>query len=279
MTESNECSQNWKRRQKNSGRGQSAVGGGQEGPIAKRLSPPAQHCPLPTGKHMQLTFANETFILLADRALLWPRRKMLIVADTHFGKDALFQARGIPVPNDVTSNDLARLSALLDLTESRELLVLGDFFHGRESNDAEMTRALHQWRGKHAHVTMTIVRGNHDTHAGDPCDSLAIDCLNSLRFDQIKFQHAPTGDSAAQAAANDFDADDDHLICGHIHPATTLTDFDGTVMKVPCFVLDERQLILPAFGRFTGTHAMQRIAGRQFLIASHGRVLKAPGVG
>lgn len=225
---------------------------------------------------MELTFGDEAFILLADRGMLWPRRKMLIVADTHFGKDALFQARGIPVPNDVTSNDLARLSALLDLTESQELLILGDFFHGKESNDAEMTRALHAWRSKHAHVTMTIVRGNHDAHAGDPCDSLAIDCLNSLRFDQIKFQHAPRMETKSSSVTEDFDSGDDVIICGHIHPATTLTDFDGTAMKVPCFVLDERQLILPAFGRFTGTHAMERIEGRQFLIASHGRVLKAP---
>lgn len=225
---------------------------------------------------MELVFANETFILLADRALLWPRRKMLIVADTHFGKDALFQARGIPVPNDVTSNDLQRLSALLDLTESKELLVLGDFFHGKESNDAEMTRALHQWRGKHADVTMTIVRGNHDKHAGDPCDSLCIDCLNSLRFDNIKFQHAPIEESPSPNPASDFDGEDDHVICGHLHPATTLSDFDGTVVKVPCFVVDPNQLILPAFGRFTGTCTMERVKGREFLIASHGRVLKAP---
>lgn len=247
---------------------------------------------------MELSFAGENFTLLADRAMLWPRRKMLIVADTHFGKDALFQARGIPVPNDVTSNDLQRLSALLDGTESRELLILGDFFHGKESNDAEMTRALHDWRGKHAQVTMTIVRGNHDKHAGDPCDSLCIDCLNTLRFDSIKFQHAPSGGcpgagtpdprAATRARVNeyiapghpspasDFDAVDDFIICGHIHPATTLTDFDGKVMKVPCFVLDPNQLILPAFGRFTGTCTMERTEGREFLIASHGRVLKAP---
>jgi DNA ligase-associated metallophosphoesterase len=263
---------------------------------------------------MELTFANEQFVLLADRAMLWPRRKMLIVADTHFGKDALFQARGIPVPNDVTSNDLQRLSALIELTESKELLILGDFFHGKESNDAEMTKALHGWRSKHSGVTMMIVRGNHDKHAGDPCDSLCIDCLNSLRFDSIKFQHAPANlEGAAPAApvrgvaadsiatrsknaavnrdaalqeqrppiedsnpASDFDADDDHIICGHIHPATTLVDFDGTAMKVPCFVVDPNQMILPAFGRFTGTCTMERVKGREFFIASHGRVLRAP---
>ncbi len=269
MIESNECSKNSNVRQS----GEPLTG---FAPTNSGLSSAALQ-PKKDRSKMELKFGNETFILLADRAMLWPRRKMLIVADTHFGKDALFQARGIPVPNDVTSNDLLRLSALLDLTESRELLVLGDFFHGKESNDAEMTRALHQWRGKHADVTMTIVRGNHDRHAGDPCETLGIDCLNSLRFDDIKFQHAPRDDREMPAEVmSDFDSETDHLICGHLHPATTLTDFDGTVMKVPCFVVDPAQLILPAFGRFTGTCAMEHVAGRQFLIASHGRVLRAP---
>ena len=261
MTESNECSKNW-----NGRHNRPLLGAASSATFKQDRS------------KMDLNFAQESFTLLADRAMLWPRRRALIVADTHFGKDALFQARGIPVPNDVTSNDLARLSALLESTESRELIVLGDFFHGKESNDEPMTRALHQWRDKHAQVTMTIVRGNHDQHAGDPCESLGIDCLNSLRFDAIKFQHAPINPPPAGLASDFDDVETDHIICGHIHPATTLIDFDGNAMKVPCFVVDPNQLILPAFGRFTGTHIMERQAGRQLLIASHGRVIKVQPV-
>jgi uncharacterized protein len=216
---------------------------------------------------MDLDFAGERFTLLADRAILWPRRSTLIVADTHFGKDSLFQQRGIPVPNDVTSNDLARLAALLGKTQAKRLLILGDFFHGKESNDDVMTTHLRAWRGALVGIEMTLVRGNHDKHAGDPCASIEIDCLNSLTIDDVKFQHAPDDESKPDEPA---------IVCGHIHPATTLVDFDGKVLKVPAFVVDERQLIVPAFGRFTGTAVMPRQPGRRFMIASHGRVILAP---
>ena len=220
---------------------------------------------------MDLDFAGERFILLADRAIVWPRRSTLIVADTHLGKDSLFQQRGIPVPNDVTSNDLARLAALLGKTQAKRLLILGDFFHGKESNDEMMTTHLRAWRGALTGIEMTLVRGNHDKHAGDPCASIEIDCLDSLTIDDVKFQHAP---QKLPLAASHTDAP--AIVCGHIHPATTLVDFDGTAMKVPAFVIDERQLVVPAFGRFTGTAVMPRIEGRRFLIASHGRVILAP---
>ena len=218
---------------------------------------------------MNLRFADEDFVLLADRAILWPRRRALLVADTHFGKDALFQARGVPVPTDVTAHDLTRLGGLVDVNEVHELIVLGDFFHGRESNDAEMTRGLKAWRDARPHVAVTLLRGNHDRHAGDPDDSLDIACLNSLTIDAVKLQHDPLPDDAP----ND---DDVSILCGHVHPAATLADFDGTVVKLPCFVLDARQLILPAFGRFTGTATMPRKPGRELLIAAHGRVLRQP---
>lgn len=238
---------------------------------------------------MNLTFADEQFVLLADRAVLWPRRSTLIVADTHFGKDSLFQARGIPVPNDVTSNDLARLARLLGMTGCGRLLVLGDFFHGKESNDPTMTAHLRAWRDALSQVEITLIRGNHDVHAGDPCDSLGIETLNSLTVDAIKFRHDPVTDETcetdppSETASNATPASElppgtgAFTMCGHVHPATTLTDFDGSVVKVPCFVVDPRQMILPAFGRFTGTCTIARRPGRELLIASHGRVLRAPG--
>ena len=68
---------------------------------------------------MQLEFANQSFVMLCERALWWPSTRTLIVADTHLGKDAHFQANGLQVPNDVTSNDLARLTLLIDTSHAR----------------------------------------------------------------------------------------------------------------------------------------------------------------
>jgi len=46
----------------------------------------------------EIIFGTESLILLADRALHWPKRKTLVLADVHLGKDATFRAAGLPVP-------------------------------------------------------------------------------------------------------------------------------------------------------------------------------------
>ena len=45
--------------------------------------------------------------------------------------------------------------------------------------------------------------------------------------------------------------------CGHIHPAVRLQGFGRQRLKLPCFFKTHSQMILPAFGEFTGTHVLQ----------------------
>ena len=47
--------------------------------------------------------AGTRWVLLAGRALLWPERRTLLVADLHLGKGAVFRARGVPVPSGSTA--------------------------------------------------------------------------------------------------------------------------------------------------------------------------------
>src|SRR5690606_25988024 len=92
---------------------------------------------------MELRVAGEVLQLLADRALYWPARGRLLVADLHLGKGDILRAAGIPVPSGGTGHDLARLDALLRATAARELWVLGDFLHGRRHPRVEASwRAL-----------------------------------------------------------------------------------------------------------------------------------------
>ena len=50
----------------------------------------------------------------------------------------------------------------------------------------------------------------------------------------------------------------DHVnLCGHVHPGVRLQGHGRQRLKVPCFFYRPNQLILPAFGVFTGLHIMQ----------------------
>ena len=91
---------------------------------------------------------GEILLLHPERALLWPARRTVIVADTHFGKSSVFAHHGLAVPNGADALDRQRLTNLIAQSGSTRLLVLGDFLHG----------ALAAWfeaRALNAHVSVT----------------------------------------------------------------------------------------------------------------------------
>ncbi len=212
---------------------------------------------------MEIEWANQKFVLHADRALLWPTTRTVVVADLHIGKDSLFQARGLPLPGGSLAKDLLRLTSLIEEIDARRLLILGDMFHGKESQDASTLRQLLEWRDGLPGVEIILARGNHDHHAGDPHPDLQIQTVSAVREGRVVFSHLPD------------EIDGMFVMCGHVHPACRLDDFDGSGVGVPCFVVDERQMILPAFGRLTGTARIAHRPGRQLFVAARGRVLRA----
>ena len=60
-----------------------------------------------------LIWNQQEFILCPEKAVFWPDRKTLFIADTHFGKAASFWKMGIPVPGNNTQEDCDRLWKLI----------------------------------------------------------------------------------------------------------------------------------------------------------------------
>lgn len=215
-------------------------------------------------KTRMLDFAGQSFVLHPDRALVWPARRTLIVADLHFGKSALFRERGLPVPAGTTAGDLARLEQLVEQTNPRRLLILGDCFHGKMNDPAGMFEPFMAWRQTRSELAIELIRGNHDRHAGHaPVDLGMTVHPRPLCEAGLTFAHEP------------FDDGESRVLAGHIHPAASLRDFDGGAVRVPCFVVEPRLLILPAFGAFTGTCTIAAAEKRRLFIAANGRVLQS----
>lgn len=214
---------------------------------------------------LSINFADETWMLSPYRAVVWPRRKSLIIADPHFGKASMFRDSGLPVPVGTTSHDLNTLTRLLREHRCERLIVLGDFFHGRASKQDSTLRAIEAWREVHRSLQIDLIRGNHDQRAGDPCEEWNFNCYDGpLREDTLAFTHEPCAVRGA------------FVLCGHVHPCVTLEDFDGSRTRLPCFAVDDRKMILPAFGRFTGTHPVERTETTRIYIAAAGRVILLP---
>jgi DNA ligase-associated metallophosphoesterase len=188
-----------------------------------------------------ITIAGETLELCSERAVYWPRRRTLFVADPHFGKAATFRALGVRVPRGTTEGTLVRLDRLVARLAPARIEFLGDFLHAREGRDDETFRVLAEWRARHGGVAMRLVRGNHDKRAGDPPSDVGIECVDGpVTEPPFALAHHPTRVAGA------------YVLAGHVHPCAVLIGRGRQRERLPCFWLGHRTGVLPAFGEFTG---------------------------
>lgn len=198
----------------------------------------------PAGAHAITLPRGTALWLLPQRAVWWPAARMAFVADVHFGKAATFRRAGQPVPHGTTADNLARLDAVLAVTGAEHLVFLGDFLHARSGAADALWQQLLPWRERHAQLQMTLVRGNHDLHAGDPPTPLALAIVNEPWL--------PHADTPLLACHHPQAVVGHTVLAGHLHPTLRLNGPGRDSLRAPCFGWGEGQLILPAFGAFTG---------------------------
>ncbi len=208
--------------------------------------------------------ADESVQLLSERALFWPRKHMLVIADIHFGKAAAFRAQAIPVPHGTTAENLTALDTLIARHAVTHIVFLGDFLHAKTARSPVTLAALQRWRALHEALHLTLVRGNHDLHAGDPPGSLNIEVVDEpWCVDGFAFCHHP--DAVTDA----------YVISGHVHPVYRLKTGSDT-LRLPCFVIGPSRTILPSFGAFTGGYAVTPEAGDRVVVTAGTTVFSIP---
>lgn len=219
---------------------------------------------------LELHWAGERLLLLPQRAAALPDRLTLLVADAHIGKAAAFGRLGVPVPEATTRAALARLDAAIEATGARHVIFLGDLLHSAAVHAAQARAAVACWRQTRPSIGLVLVRGNHDRRAGDPPSEWGVMCVEEpWPLGQLLLRHEPDPDPQRPGVA------------GHVHPGVVLGGRAHQRLRLPCFHLRHRQLLLPAFGEFTGLQPMPRMAGdRIFAIAGDAvRELPAPTLG
>lgn len=188
-----------------------------------------------------LIIKKHEFLVLADKALYWPKHKALLIADAHFGKAAAYRALGQPVPQGTTSHNLQRLNALLNLHVIEKIIFLGDFLHAPKSHAVSTLTALRNWRLANADIECILIRGNHDLRAGDPPPDLNFTVENEpYLMDDFALQHIPKPHLTH------------HVIAGHVHPVFRLMGKGRQKVTLPCLYHTPEITLLPSFGEFTG---------------------------
>jgi uncharacterized protein len=205
--------------------------------------------------------AAAELILLPQRAAYVPAHRSLLVADLHIGKAVSFRRLGVPVPGGTTAESLAMLSAAIAASGARRIVFLGDFLHSARARAPGTLQTLHEWRQRHAAIELTLVRGNHDRHAGDPPAALGIEVVEEpFALGPLQLVHDPFTPAAGYA------------IAGHLHPCVHLAGRAHDRLRLPCFHFGERVGVLPAFGAFTGMHPIRREEGDRVYAIAEGSV-------
>lgn len=130
---------------------------------------------------------------------------------------------------------LERLKAALHRHRPRRVVCLGDSFHDRDGADrlsAADRDTLHSMVTAHDWIWIT---GNHDP---TPPRRLGGHGVATLEMGGLIFRHEAKGMTHGE-------------ISGHFHPVAVVRT-PRMRFRGPCFVTDERRLILPAFGTYTG---------------------------
>ncbi len=179
--------------------------------------------------------------LLPQKALYYEQQQALILADPHFGKTAHFRKYGIPIPNGADESNYKVLDDLLMNIPVQAVYFLGDLFHSKLNKEWE---AFANWIQQYPQINFYLIQGNHDILPFSTYQNARIFLYpNALQTGPFVLSHKPL----------DLIPDGTINLAGHIHPGIHLHGKGRQSLKLPCFYWTEQQMILPAFGHFTGT--------------------------
>lgn len=188
---------------------------------------------------------GERLVLSAQRALIWPRRRTLIIGDSHFGKGAVFRRTGLALPAGSTQTDLDRLSSLVNQHAIERVIVLGDVFHGRMSADDPFMAGFERFRQCHQALDMAAITGNHDRWTRHSEVRHLIRWLEDGAGDEpFRFLH--------EFVDKTDNEDGGYALSGHLHPVVRLYGRGRDRLTTPVFWFRQNYAVLPAFGSFTG---------------------------
>jgi len=205
--------------------------------------------------------------LLPEKAAFIAASGTLLVADAHIGKAVSFRALGVPVPRGTTTETLAGLSILAARTGARRIVFLGDFLHSARAHAPATLAAVAAWRDAHRSLELVLVRGNHDDRAGDPPAAIGIHVVDEpFAQDGYALCHHPRPRPG------------EYVLAGHLHPCVGLGSRGWDHLRLPCFWLGDDVGVLPAFGAFTGMHAIRAVATDRVYAVGDGVVAAMPAV-
>lgn len=183
------------------------------------------------------TRLNGAAVTLRASGALWlEAQRTLVVADLHLEKGSAYAMRGQMLPPYDTRETLRRLQAEVMATLPDAVVLLGDTFHDRKSEDRLARDDAQTLRSLAGATRLIWVIGNHDA---DGPRALPGDVADELSIASLTLRHEPVeGPQIGEVA-------------GHLHPCARVVASRGSIRR-RCFVTDGSRMVVPAFGAYAG---------------------------
>ncbi|MUH36496.1 ligase-associated DNA damage response endonuclease PdeM [Zobellia amurskyensis] len=184
---------------------------------------------------------NQSFIMHPSGVLFWKEKSMLLISDVHLGKISHFRKFGAAVPQAAVEKNFEMMNEAIDFFQPEIIVFMGDLFHSSLNKEWQL---FEEWVGT-VISEIILVAGNHDIISPLKYEDLGIRVVSEIQLDGFLLTHHP------EEREGFFN------FSGHIHPAVRLQGMGRQSVRLSCFFKSDNQMILPAFGTFTGTYVLE----------------------
>ena len=194
--------------------------------------------------------------LCPERAVWWAHQRTLFVADLHLGRVLSPSCDEIKL----IRHTLHRVTSVVRRYDAQRIVCLGDMFHMKRHYNAELAAMMCDWRAHVSGVVVLLVRGNHERVLGDPPASLGISCVDPGYSEEgMTFLHEPRSLQG-------------YSLCAHLHPSILVPSARVAAEAVPCFVIGQSYLVVPAFEDLVPGRIIPKRADESYAYIQHGTV-------
>ena len=208
-------------------------------------------------------------VLLDSRlAIIDQGKRWMALADLHYGYEVSRRAEGGLIPLWGMATLEKRVSDLLNDHRPDRLILVGDVVDSRMGHEA----AADWLRSLGRRCDLICVRGNHDR--GSVLDEVSF--VDWHREGGFVFHHGDRGLAEFEGFPGKVEGEIE--VVGHLHPAISIADGAGTVLRLPALVQEKSDAggrwILPAFSPWAGGGRMDPSPGSRFFGCGGGRIIR-----
>ncbi len=183
---------------------------------------------------MKITFKDNIFYLQADGSLFWQKHKILILGDLHLEKSSYYAKNGNFLPPYDSIETLSKLKKKLIKYNINKVILLGDIFHDAFGIKRLKYEASNILKKICKNYEVIWIIGNHDSdYAPKNVQKLLFYYFRGITFNHISKKET------------------NYEISAHYHPKVDFT-IRGKKISKPCFLVDKKKIIIPAYGAYTG---------------------------